>query len=311
MRLKKAILTLSGIFLLAACGGEETAEPDTDAEVVDNAEEVVEEPIAEETQELVEPVEEDSEENPAEVSEVSADASHTFDPLIAEDNFIEVHANQAWKDYKSVVADVDYGEVTILNQENPDFSEIEGTSSGEIEERFNALNVRDEVFIDTIEMNESEHLHFHRYPAKAGSEYSDISDFLAEITFYYVEDNLMFTSITPGLYSLELGNLPEASELTTYLTLSEIEALNPQVFTISEMKINGNNIQQIMIPATHVNEEGLEETLAFYFFTYGEDILYYAYIPFELVSQDFPSNSVAIYQQFIPEIEQMDLGDSL
>lgn len=306
MRFKKAIITLSGVFLLAACGGEETTESDTDTEVVDSEEEVVEEPVAEETEDVKEP-----EAEPDEVSDESADASHTFDPLVAEDNFIEVYADQAWKDYKAVVADVGYGEVTILNQENPDFSEIEGTSSGEIEERFNALNVRDEVFIDTVEMNESEQLHFHRYPAEEGSEYSEISDFLAEIAFYYVEDNLMFTSITPGLYSLELGNLPEASELMTYLTLSEIQALDPQVFTIGEMKINGNNIQQIMIPATHVNEEGIEETLAFYFFTYGEDILYYAYIPFELVSQDFPTNSVAIYQQFIPELEQIDLGEPL
>ena len=67
----------------------------------------------------------------------------------------------------------------------------------------------------------------------------------------------------------------------------------------------------MMIPAMLVNEEGTEELMAFYFFTHGEDIIQYAYIPFQMVSQSFPDNSILLYQQIIPEIAAMNLEESI
>src|SRR5699024_12443969 len=97
----------------------------------------------------------------------------------------------------------------------------------------------------------------------------------------------MFSSITPGYYSVEMDNLPTANDLMTLMTVSEIENLNPKVYTISEMKINDEKIQQVMSTAMNVNEERSEELLAFYFFTIYEVIIQYAYIPFSIISQYF------------------------
>lgn len=138
-----------------------------------------------------------------------------------------------------------------------------------------------------------------------------MSDFLAELTFYYIEDNLVFSAITPGLYQVELNDLPDVNLLTSFTTLSDLNTMNTQVFTIAELKVNDYPIHQMMIPALFINEEGNEELMAFYFFTHGEDILQYAYLPFKMFSQSFPDNSILLYQQIIPEIAQMDLEESL
>lgn len=313
----KKILLLSSFVLLAGCNTDTTEEtPDENGETPPTE---VEESNIEETDldenEAEEEAEEDIAENePADEANEESNNESSANQLanfIHEDTFMDPYAYQAWEDYQQVIADATYGEITYLHQENPDISQLEGLSQSEIDDRFSALDLREDVFSDSVEVNESEEMHFYRYPAEEGSELSEISDFLAELTFYYVDDNLVYSSITPGLYEVELNDLPETEILMSLLTVSEIEELNPQVFTIAEMKINDQPIQQIMVPSTHINEEGNEETAAFYFFVHGENIIQYAYLPFELVMQSFPDNSIMIYQQLIPELQAIDLGESI
>src|SRR5699024_7417200 len=182
---------------------------------------------------------------------------------------------------------------------------LNGTTSEEIQERVDSIGVREDIFQDEVEVSEKEKMTFYRYPPATDSEYKETADFLAELTFYYADDNLMFSSITPGFYSVEMNDVPAANDLMMLMTVSEIEELSPKIFTIAEMQINDEKIQQVMIPAMNVNEEGSEELMAFYFFTKEENIIQYAYLPFEMVSQDFPTHSILLYYQLIPELENL------
>lgn len=80
---------------------------------------------------------------------------------------------------------------------------------------------------------------------------------------------------------------------------------------MAELKINQQMVHQLMTPALFINEEGTEELMAFYFFTHGEEIIQYAYLPFQMVSQSFPDNSIILYQQIIPEIATMNLDEAI
>lgn len=296
----KRLIFLSSVFLLIGCdraGTKETPVPEG------STSEETEAPI----EEVMDTPEEDVEDPAAEVEEPATGGSHTLTNLINEGTFVEPTAIQAWSDYQSVVENATYGEITLLNEETVDFSQLDGDSKEEIDGRFESIGLRDDVFIETANVSETEFLDYYRYPADPDSEYSETSDFLAELAFYYVDGNLMFSSITPGFYMLEMNNLPDAANLTTFLEVSEIEAINPQVYTVAEMKINGNLIRQVMIPASNVNEEGTEEMLAFYFFIHDETIIQYAYLPFETVMQSFPDYSVMVYQQLIPAITELDI----
>lgn len=277
---KKGIIFFSSLLLLAGCGDKNTTDSDP------------EEPVVEGTEEKTEIFETES-------------PSHTYNDLVNETTFTEEYGLQAWEDYKKIIDDVDLGKINLINEDNPNFDELNGTSREEIQEEVESIVEREDVFQDEVEVSENEILTFYRYPPAKDSEYKETAQFLAELTFYYADNNLMFSSITPGYYSVEMDNLPTANDLMTLMTVSEIENLNSKVYTISEMQINDDKIQQVMIPAMNVNEEGSEELLAFYFFTRDENIIQYAYLPFSMVSQDFPTNSILLFYQLIPEIENL------
>lgn len=283
---KKGLIIFSSLFLLAACDNGETTDPK-------------EEPVPEET--IVEGTEGENEVPEPEV-EIPA---HTYNSLVDETTFTEEPGLQAWEDYKAIIDDVDLGEISIINGEDPNFDELNGTTSEEIQDLVDSIGIREDVFQDEVEVSENEKITFYRYPPVEDSEHTETAQFLAELTFYYADDNLMFSSITPGFYSVEMTDLPSANYLMTLMTVSEIEDLNPKVYTIAEMQINDEKIQQVMTPAMEVNEEGSEELIAFYFFTKDDEIIQYAYLPFEMVSQDFPTNSILLYYQIVPELENL------
>lgn len=275
---KKGIVLLSGLLLMAACGDKE------------NETEVNDPTNGEEPEEVVD--------------ENTNTSSHLFSELVNESTFTEEYGLQAWDDYQAIIEDVSLGESTILNQEDGSLEDLDGTSSSEIKEKFAALDLRDDVFQDEALLSEDEKMILYRYPPASDSDLTEVADFLAELTFYYADDNLMYTSITPGFYTLELNDLPSTEDLTRMVTVSEIEEINPKIYTIAEMQVNGDNIQQVMVPSMHVNEEGEEVIMAFYFFAKGDTLLQFAYLPFEMVSQDFPTNSILLYYQLIPELEK-------
>lgn len=306
--MKKGFVFLSSFLLLVACDMN-SVEEDTDSQ-------------NEKDTSITEVEKENSTENEAnEESNDSKESSddttpttnetHLLANFVNDQTFMDPYALEAWDNYQEIVADAEYGDITLVQTETPDISKLNGSSFNEMEGRFNSLDLREDVYMEQVAINEQEELYFYRYPAEEESDLSEVSDFLAELTFYYIEDNLVFSAITPGLYQVELNDLPDVNLLTSFTTLSDLNTMNTQVFTIAELKVNDYPIHQMMIPALFINEEGNEELMAFYFFTHGEDILQYAYLPFEMVSQSFPDNSILLYQQIIPEIAQMDLEESL
>lgn len=301
---KKGIVFLSSLFLLAACGGEDT----TDTELESNSEDLVSEPEVEAESEAETETESEADaEEEIEVAETS-NVAHTYDGLVNEATFTNDYGLQAWDDYQAVMQDIELGEITdILNQENPPAAEVTGTSKGELEELFNSVDLREDVFQEEAEVNEAEDLVFYRYPPAEDSDYNDVALFLAEMTFHFYDDNMMFSAITPGFYSVEFNDVPSAEDLMLFVSVDEIKELNPQIFTVAEMQVDGERIQQVMTPAMATDEEGNDLLAAFYFFTHGEDILQYAFLPFEMVSQDFPTGSILVFQEIVPELEKLEL----
>lgn len=306
--MKKGFVFLSSFLLLVACDMN-SVEEDTDSQ---NEKDTSITEVEKENSTENEANEEsnDSKES-SDVTTPTTNETHLLANFVNDQTFMDPYALEAWDDYQEIVADAEYGDITLVQTETPDISKLNGSSFNEMEGRFNSLDLREDVYMEQVAINEQEELYFYRYPAEEESDLSEVSDFLAELTFYYIEDNLVFSAITPGLYQVELNDLPDVNLLTSFTTLSDLNTMNTQVFTIAELKVNDYPIHQMMIPALFINEEGNEELMAFYFFTHGEDILQYAYLPFEMVSQSFPDNSILLYQQIIPEIAQMDLEESL
>lgn len=299
---RRAVLVLSA-FLLTACAPDKS----DDAAIIEDevaANENSEEPI-EETKEPA--ADADIEKSSSDAEEQASNTDYPLTGLVNEKTFVDTYALQAWEDYQEVISLVTYGDITAINVEEQDFSGVEGVSKAEVDDRLASLDLRDDVYMEQVEVSDIEFIDYYRYPAEEDSDYSEISAFLAELSFYYLDDNLMFSSITPGFYEVELNDLPEADVLTSFFTVEEIEEIDPQVFTIAEMNINGKLIRQIMIAATHVNDEGVDEPLAFYYFTHNEDIIQYAYLPFEMVMQSFPDYSLMLYQELLPTIQELEL----
>jgi hypothetical protein len=215
---KKSAILLTSLFLLAACGGEDTPETDASSE---------------------EPTTEAVTETEAETQTETNNDVHTYDRLVNETTFTEEYGYQAWNDYQAVIKDATFGEFTAITGENSNPEALTGTAKGEVEALFNALDLRDDVIVDEAEVTEKENLVFYRYPPAEESAYSEAALFLAESTFYFYEDNLMFSAITPGFYSLEFNEVPPAEDLMLFLTVDEIKELDSQIYTIAEMQING------------------------------------------------------------------------
>jgi hypothetical protein len=289
---KKIVLSLASVLLLTACANEGTNETG---------------PVDEEPEEaMTETLEaQETSEEEIEAAEVDEGRTHVFDHLITEKTFTAPEGYQGWEDYKIATDGVSLADFTMTNKENPNVNELDGDSAAELDERFEALGEREDVVRDEIEITERDKMAFHRYPPAADSEYNEVASFFSEITLYYVDDNLMFSAITPGYYSVELDDMLDLQELTSLLTISELEALEPSVYTVARMNIDGHQIEQIMTPAFAIDEDGNEMLMAFYLFIEGEDILQYAYLPFELVSQDFPTNAILVSQEMIAEFESL------
>ncbi|UJF16608.1 hypothetical protein LZ578_05845 [Jeotgalibaca sp. MA1X17-3] len=135
-----------------------------------------------------------------------------------------------------------------------------------------------------------------------GGEFSEVSEFLAEITFYFVDNHLVFSSVTPGYFSADLTSAPEMDRVTNLYTVNELEELNPEVFTVSEVLFEGEPLRQVMVAAQPLPEETDHVLNAFYFFVVEEDIKNFAYLSFNDVSQDFPSNSILLFNSYFNEI---------
>src|SRR5699024_1765014 len=154
------------------------------------------------------------------------------------------------------------------------------------------------IMREEVDISEEQKMVLYRFPDEEGGEFSEISTFLSEIAFYFLNDHLVFSSITPGFYEVSLTDEKEFDVLGNLYKVDELVALEPQVFTVSEVKVEGEVLRQTMVPAQPLPDQTDVMLNAMYFFVSGEDILHYSVVPFEQVSQDFPTNSILIFNSY-------------
>lgn len=281
MNYKGILLSSSTFILLGACNSAQLTDPSSSSEsaisVLESEESIVEQTSS--SQESESSVVTETPEN-------TDTTDHLFDGLITDTTFSNTTGYQAWLDYVRVTGEYTLGDIEAVESSK-------GSSSAEIDALFDETIERAET-----EITENEKMVFYRYPDEEGGVFSEISSFLAEITFYFVDDHLVFSSVTPGFYNVELNNAEEFEVLGNLFTVEEIEELQPQVFTVSEVIYNGKLLNQIMVPAQPVENQENVVLNAFYFFVTGEEIIQFAYLPFEEVAQDFPTSSVLIYNSY-------------
>lgn len=172
--MKPSMLFIASFLLLTACTTNSTDEPtETDAEATEVEERI---PVEYEG-------EEESAQDPVIETNQTVSHSHLFKDFVNEKTFVDSYALEAWDDYQEVVADAEYGDITFVQSENPDLSQLEGSSFSEMETLFEGLELREDVYREEVAINETETLYFYRYPAEAESGFSEVSDFLAKLTF--------------------------------------------------------------------------------------------------------------------------------
>lgn len=273
---KGALLFFSGL-LLAACGSE-SREESSASQVEDTA---VETELDNDSTETIESSAH------YEVTDVNSFDEHMFENLINITTFTIDQGFEAWTEYKKVTSQYKVSDISVAEDL------FDGSSSAEIDEMMGNHSERGEV-----ELSDREKMVFYRYAVEPPAEEGGMPTHLAEITFYFIDDHLMSSSITPGFYSVELNTAQKTETLATLLSVEQVKELNPQVFTVAEMNLNGETIRQLMISSQPLEDQTDSAVNAFYFFTLGDEIIYYAALPFMNVAQDFPTSSVQMFYNF-------------
>ena len=132
--MKKGFVFLSSFLLLVACDMN-SVEEDTDSQ-------------NEKDTSITEVEKENSTEH--EANEESNDSKESYDDttpttnethllanFVNDQTFMDPYALEAWDDYQEIAADADYGDITLVQTETPDISNLNGSSFNEMEGRFN------------------------------------------------------------------------------------------------------------------------------------------------------------------------------
>lgn len=328
--LKKFMLPLS-ILLLAACGDngveeEGSEEDETPVEETEDEEkwhppEEEEEPPEEQVPEQggswkeADATEEggdfsSDESSPGgSVSDTEEDMDDVTDESIEEENFDAAAVSSEKPGFEMVKADTftneigqgvweKYQEMTeeyeLKDVADP---ESEGSSREEIEAMMSDMDVEP----DTVEMETGDSLIIYHFPDDELAHDNGEPFIMADVTYFFNnEDNLIISSIAPGFHELAISEATSMDELEGINTLTDLrETHEPQVFTLSEMKINEATITQTLIPV-----DAGDNTLAAYVYALGEDIIYSNSDLFFTVSADFPTYSYIQYADLIAAYSQ-------
>lgn len=301
MNYKGLIALSSSLFLLGACSTsepvEQTIEPDESSlESVDlSSSEETMSSIGSETFSSDSDIESISSEevSSTEVSTtpvVSDSFDHVFEGIVEEADFSNDQGYKAWTDYTAIVKEYTLGDYLAPEKG-------EGSTAEEIDSLMDSEIERVEV-----DISDTQKMVLYRYPDKEGGEFSETSSFLAELSFYFVENHLLLSSITPGYFSADVSGAPDMDVLMSLLTVEELEKLKPEVFTVAEVMVNQKLLRQVLVPAQPLPDQTDTILNAFYFFIEDDQILHYAYLPFDKVSEDFPTSSILIYNSFFDEM---------
>lgn len=148
--MKKGFVFLSSFLLLVACDMN-SVEEDTDSQ-------------NEKDTSITEVEKENSTENEAnkesnDSKESSDDTTpttnetHLLANFVNDQTFMDPYALEAWDDYQEIVADAEYGDITLVQTETPDISKLNGSSFNEMEGRFNSLDLREDVYMEQVAIN--------------------------------------------------------------------------------------------------------------------------------------------------------------
>ena len=141
----KKLLFLSSVFLLAACGTTETEEPPADEETINEEANASEEEIIDDTS-----------------SNKRIESDYLLTNLINEETFADPYALEAWADDQQVVQQATYGEITLLNEETVDFAQLDSFSKEEIDQILQGNSLREDVFLETAQVSDTEFLDYYR-----------------------------------------------------------------------------------------------------------------------------------------------------
>lgn len=282
--IKKVVLA-SSLLLVAGCrNGAKEASSSSVSET--------EESVSSMSMEESESVEIDSVSSEESESVATTPGTHVFSEMITQNTFSNEHGYEAWEVYQTVIENYQLSDYM-------DPADTTGSTVDEIDALFDPAIMREEV-----DISEEQKMVLYRFPDEEGGEFSEISMFLSEIAFYFLNDHLVFSSITPGFYEVSLTDAEEFDVLGNLYTVEELVALEPQVFTVSEVKVEGEVLRQTMVPAQPLPDQTDVMLNAMYFFVSGEDILHYSVVPFEQVSQDFPTNSILIFNSYFNWLQE-------
>lgn len=300
--MKRQMLVMAGVVLLAGCGADAQENPeehssttiegtDSDSELIEDAE------LNDNASDLSEEI--DTEDTAAESEEELSENQNmplnvtAFDSLIDEETFTNEGGYQAWMDYKEITSAYTLGDLTGSTEDA-------GSTLEEMDQLIEEVLDRDDVIRDVIEITETDKMIFYRYPLSEES-----TDRSAELSFYYIEDELMFSSITPSFYSVDITSASTYEELTTLITLDEILEREPEVFTVAQVNLYGDVFNQLMVASQSPAGEEEGSVSAFYFITMGEAIVQYATVPFLETAQDFATYSVMVFSDFVSTLNSM------
>lgn len=314
-------LLLGLVLLLSACGvnNEGTDEPEGDEAATaeeDSETNTSENNGAEMSEEDSEPIEADIVEE-GENSETSADVPEStlegtealipstedieFDTrgssyldLVTEDTFTNEIGYGAFEDYVDITE-----EYTLSNYTAPDG---EGSTPEEIDQMMkDDLDKNEADFSDTI------HMVVYRYPdEEMYNEEMNEPGMMAEISFIFEDDQLIFSSITPGYYEVDVSDLDDIETIGEFTDMEEVTDLNPEIFTIAEINHHGYIFQQVMLSASPMDDYPDSPATAAYIIFLGDDVMQMIGYPFMEASQDFPTYSYAIYNTFIENLAALE-----
>ena len=198
-----------------------------------------------------------------EIEQIEIDA---FDPLIVDNLFMDSDQNDAWIHYKEVTK-----YYTLEVSENLDGS---GSTAHEITEMMTDIAGKDidlayDQYSDGTEMLQLV------YPLDTSEEERQRQNYSSAITFYFMDNQLIFSSLTPNVFILREDDLYDIEE--TYFNVTKLEDLTeltpiPQVFGVSEYNYFGELLRQVLIP-TLPDQEWTDDETGMISFIFYEDIV--------------------------------------
>lgn len=214
--------------------------------------------------------------------------------LITEDTFTNEIGYGAYEDYLELTEEYDLRNYTDSGDT--------GSSPEDIETMMpDGLEKNEADFSDSI------HMVVYRYPdEELYNEAAGEPSMMAEISFIFEDDALIFSSITPGFYEVDISNIDTLDTIGQFTFMNEVSGIDPEVFTLSEINHHGYIFQQVMISAAPIDDHPGSVATAAYIIFLGDDVMQMIAYPFMEASQDFPSYSYFVYNMFIENLAALE-----